>query len=49
MIFMTGGAFAPDIAEFMSRDTVRAIEKPFKAETLRKLIDGVLGEARNAA
>ena len=42
MIFMTGGAFSPDAAEFLGRGTNPSIEKPFKAAVLRELVQSAL-------
>ena len=49
MVFMTGGAFAPDIADFLKHASVRSIEKPFKADALRKIVGELLEATRSAA
>lgn len=42
IVFMTGGAFAPEAQEFVRQVRGRCIDKPFTAETLRQVL-------RNAA
>jgi len=42
MSFMTGGAFSPQAAEFLAKDSIRSIEKPFKGDGLREFLWTVL-------
>ena len=38
MVFMTGGAFAPEAREFLRRVPVRCIDKPFSADALAEVV-----------
>jgi CheY-like chemotaxis protein len=38
IVFMTGGAFAPEAREFLRRVPVRCIEKPFSADALAEVV-----------
>lgn len=42
-VFMTGGAFLPDAASFLSRAGRPYLEKPFDLAGLRRIIDRVVG------
>jgi CheY-like chemotaxis protein len=42
MAFMTGGAFSRDASDFFNRISNPRIEKPFKASTLRTLVQGLI-------
>ena len=39
MLFMTGGVFTPKAREYLNTVALQTIEKPFKVEKVRKLVD----------
>jgi CheY-like chemotaxis protein/anti-sigma regulatory factor (Ser/Thr protein kinase) len=43
MVFLTGGAFTPAASEFLSREAVECVEKPFEVEAIRAVIARKLG------
>ncbi len=49
MIFMTGGAFAPEAAKFIAGRPYPAIEKPFRPSALREAVQTALSELGSAA
>ncbi|MBI4704129.1 MAG: response regulator [Deltaproteobacteria bacterium] len=42
MVFITGGAFAPEAREFLARVPNRRIDKPFEREQLRRVVSELL-------
>jgi PAS domain S-box-containing protein len=44
IVFLTGGAFTPDAREFLDRETVTCVEKPFELQGIRALLARKLGE-----
>jgi signal transduction histidine kinase/ActR/RegA family two-component response regulator len=44
MVFLTGGAFTPSAREFLERESVRCVEKPFELEPFRALLARWLAE-----
>jgi signal transduction histidine kinase len=42
MIFMTGGAFSTEAADFLQKAANAVLEKPFKAANLRKAVQGLM-------
>ena len=42
MVFMTGGAFQPRIAEFIMKMQERCIHKPFSRERLLAFVEQIL-------
>jgi signal transduction histidine kinase len=42
MIFMTGGAFSPEAADFLRQAPNAVIEKPFKAAALREVVQSLM-------
>jgi FixJ family two-component response regulator len=44
MVFLTGGAFTPAAREFLERESVLCIEKPFELDTIRVALARKLAE-----
>lgn len=42
VVFVTGGAFTPDVAGYLDKAGVRRLEKPFDADELGELVAGFL-------
>jgi signal transduction histidine kinase/CheY-like chemotaxis protein len=45
-VFLTGGAFTPAASEFLAREGVECLEKPFELEAIRAVIARKLGTPR---
>ena len=43
MVFLTGGAFTPAASDFLAREAVECVEKPFEIEAIRAVIARKLG------
>lgn len=48
MLFMTGGAYTEQAANFLRNEAKHHIEKPFRVEQLVKRIDAVVGRVTTA-
>jgi DNA-binding NtrC family response regulator len=44
VVFMTGGAFLPKIADFTARIPNRVMEKPFEVDVVMKAIEATVSE-----
>lgn len=49
VVFMTGGAFAPDVSEFLGRSSQRVLSKPFAPEELRAILRAHIEERTGQA
>lgn len=45
VVFMTGGAFTPDVAGYLEKAGTRRLEKPFDADELGELVAGYVGDS----
>jgi len=45
MVFVTGGAFAPDAREYLERVETRQLSKPFSSKDLLTMVSSVIGSS----